>query len=317
MKVISYSCPEEVTMPTTIKLVPEMLHPDGPERVGTGITAFIQRHSVPIYYALAFAISWGAILLAVGPDGFFGTGATIVVAGSVSLAGPSIAGVLMTGLVEGKEGLRRLVSRLRRWRVGARWYAVALLTGPLVMGVTVSGFSLVSLDFRPDIVTADGKLGIVVVGIAAGLAVGVFEELGWTGFALPRLRGRYGVLTTGLVMGLLWGAWHFPLFAGTTDPKGIVPSALLVSALLFAWLPPYRVLMVWVYDRTESLLMAILMHAPISATTYVLASEAKPGTALLTQVLVWGAFFWAIVAVVALANGGHLTRRQDGAAPKA
>jgi hypothetical protein len=79
--------------------------------------------------------------------------------------------------------------------------------------------------------------------------------------------------------------------------------------LLFAWLPPYRVLMVWVYDRTESLLLAYLMHVPISTTAFILAAEAKDGTAAVTTVLVWGAMFWVLVAVVAWANGGHLTRR--------
>ena len=129
---------------------------------------------------------------------------------------------------------RRLVSRLRRWRVGARWYAVALQTGPLVMVATVFALSLASPEFRPDFITADDKLSIVVTGIAVGLMVGFFEELGWTGFALSRLRRRYGVVTTGLVMGLLWGAWHFPMFAGTTDPTGTLPAALVVAMYLFA-----------------------------------------------------------------------------------
>ena len=61
-------------------------------------------------------------------------------------------------------------------------------------------------------------------------------------------------------MGLLWGLWHFPMFAGTRDPTGTLPAAC-GRPLLFAWLPPYRVLMVWVYDRTESLPIAMLMHA--------------------------------------------------------
>ena len=231
--------------------------------------------------------------------------------GAALIAGPSVAGVLLTGLLDGTAGLRQLVSRLRRWRVGARWYLVALLTGPFVMGATVFGLSLVSREFRPDILTAGDKVSIVVFGIAVGLMVGVFEELGWTGFALPRLRRRYGVLTTGVVMGLPWGAWHLPMFAGTTDPEGTVPAALVVAVLLFAWLPPYRVLMVWVYDRTQSLLIAMLMHAPISVTTYVLASEATSTAAVLTPVLVWGAALWVIVGVVAWANGGHLTRGQE------
>jgi membrane protease YdiL (CAAX protease family) len=301
-------------MSSTIEKAPEKPPLERAEGAMKGITALVRRHAVATYYVLAFAISGGGFLLVVGPDGFFATGSAIAGAGALALAGPSVAGVLMTGLVDGREGFRGLVSRLRRGRVGARWYAVALLIGPLVMGATVFGLSLASPDFRPDIVTADDKLSIVVVGIAIGLVGPFLEELGWTGFALPRLRERYGVLATGLVMGLLWGAWHFPLFAGERDPEGSVPTALLVGVFLFAWLPPYRVLMVWVYDRTQSLLMAYLMHVPISATAIILASDAMPGTAAVTKVLVWGAVFWVIVAVVAWANRGHLTGRQDGGA---
>lgn len=296
-------------MATMIKRPPGTLPPEALESPRKGIIPFIKRHAVATYYALAFAITWGVVLLVLGPDGFFATGSDIAGAAALAIAGPAVAGVLLTGLVDGREGLRRLVSRLRRWRVGARWYAVALLTGPFVMGATVFGLSLTSPDFRPDIASADDKLSIVAAGIAIGLVGPFLEELGWTGFALPRLRERYGVLTTGLVMGLLWGAWHFPFFAGETDPEGTVPAALLVAAFLFAWLPPYRVLMVWVYDRTESLLMAYLMHVPISTTAFILVSEATPGTGAVTKVLVWGAVFWVIVAVVAWANGGHLTRR--------
>jgi membrane protease YdiL (CAAX protease family) len=293
----------------------EMSHPDGTEKARTGITGFITRHAVPTYYVLAFAISWGGILLILGPDGLFSTGTTMPFAGGAALlAGPAIAGILLTGLIDGRSGLRRLVSRLLRWRVGARWYAVALLTGPLIIGATVFALSLASPEFRPDFLTTNDKLSIVATGIVLGLIVGFFEELGWTGFVLPRLRQRYGVVTTGLVMGLLWGAWHFPMFGGTTDPTGILPAALVVAVYLFAWLPPYRVLMVWVYDRTESLFIAMLMHVPISVTAFVLASEATSSAALVVPVLIRGAALWLIVAVVAWANGGSLTRRQNPAA---
>ena len=177
-------------MSTTVKRA-EMPHPEGTGQSRTGITAFITRHAVPAFYALAFAISWGGILLILGPDGLFSTGATMPLAGGAALvAGPSVAAVLLTGLIDGRPGLRRLVSRLRRWRVGARWYAVALLTGPLVMAATVFALSLASPEFRPDFITADDKLSIVVTGIAVGLMVGFFEELGWTG--LP-CRGCGGV----------------------------------------------------------------------------------------------------------------------------
>jgi hypothetical protein len=64
--------------------------------------------------------------------------------------------------------------------------------------------------------------------------------------------------------------------------------------------------MVWVYDWTGSLLIAMLMHAPISVAAYVLASEVSSAAELLTPVLLWGGVFWVIVAVAAWASGGHL-----------
>jgi membrane protease YdiL (CAAX protease family) len=181
------------------------------------------------------------------------------------------------------------------------------------MATTVTALSLLSTKFRPDVATADDKVSLVIAGIAGGIAVAVFEELGWSGVALPRLRAGLGVVATGLVMGLLWSVWHFPLFGGTTDPEGTVPRVVLVVVLLFAWLTPYRLLMVWLYDRTESLPLAMLMHAPIAAGALILATEDASGTATMIQVLTWGAIYWAIVGVIASANGGHLTRGQDRA----
>src|SRR5918993_3460321 len=173
----------------------------------TIIRAFIERHPLLSYFALTFAISWGGFVLVVGPGGFPGTGsqfdtlATFVVL--AMLAGPSVAGLLLTGLVDGKAGLRELLSRLLRWRVGARWYAAALLTAPILAAAVLFALSVSSPIF-----TTDEKASVVLVGIAAGLTT-VFEEIGWTGFATPTLlRVRHGVLGTGLIVGLLWGAWH-------------------------------------------------------------------------------------------------------------
>jgi membrane protease YdiL (CAAX protease family) len=276
------------------------------------IRDLVRSHPVVAYYALTFAISWGGILVVVGPSGFTGTAATILVSGLVSLAGPSVAGVLLTWIVDGRAGLRRLLSRLLRWRVSARWYAVALLTGPVVMAATLFTLSAADPAFLPAIVTADDKLGLLAAGIAAGALVPVFEELGWTGFAMPRLRERHGVLATGLLMGLLWGVWHYPFFSGTTDASGIVPAGLLVAILLFAWLPAYRVLMVWVYDRTGSLLVAMLMHAPIVVCQYVLATDVS-GAGRAVEVLATGAVYWIIALAVAWSGSRALGRTRSTA----
>src|SRR5215207_3593346 len=177
------------------------------------IRAFIKSHPLLTYFALTFAISWGGIVIVLGPGSFPGTpeqlDTLLPLVVLAILAGPSVAGVLTTVLVSGRAGFRELLSRLLRWRVDARWYAVALLTAPLIVMATLLALSLISPVFLPDIFTASDKASLLLSGIVAGLTGGFFEELGWTGFAVPRLRLRYGVLATGLIVGLVWGAWHF------------------------------------------------------------------------------------------------------------
>ena len=107
----------------------------------------------------------------------------------------------LTGLVDGGPGLRDFLARLRRWRVDAHWYAVTLLTPPLLAKATLFALALTSPVFLPGIFASDDKASLLLSGIMAGLVGGLFEEPGWTGFAVPKLRQRYGVFTTGLIVG--------------------------------------------------------------------------------------------------------------------
>src|SRR5688572_30362966 len=249
---------------------------------------FVVRHPVVTYFVLTFLISWSGILVVLGPGAF--TGATVPTEGLLPLVflamftGPSVAGILMTGLVDGKAGFHDLRSRLLRWRLDVRWYVVALLTAPLMVTAVLLPLSLRSAGFVPGVFASDNKGSLLVIGLAAGLMTGFCEELGWTGFVIPRLRLRYGILTTGLIVGLLWGAWHFPLFSG--DLSGALPLALFLPVQLFTFLPAYRVLMVWVYDRTGSLLVAIVMHASLTASTLILQPLDVAGMRALTYDLV-------------------------------
>jgi len=169
------------------------------------IKTFIKRHPVLTYFALTFAISWGGVLIVVGPGGIPANAEQLgLLLPFVVLAltiGPSVAGILLTGLVDGGPGLREFLARLRRWRVDARWYAVALLTPPLLATATLFALALTSPVFLPGIFASDDKASLLLSGIIAGLVGGLFEEPGWTGFAVPKLRQRYGVFTTGLIVG--------------------------------------------------------------------------------------------------------------------
>jgi membrane protease YdiL (CAAX protease family) len=283
----------------------------------TTIKAFIKTHPVLTYYALAFAISWCGMLILVGPGGIPATPEQtemlFPIALLAMLAGPSVAGILLTGLVQGRAGFRELLSRLFRWRVGARWYAVALLATPLLATATLFALLPISPVFLPGIFASDDKASVLLIGIAVGLVVGFFEELGWTGFAIPRLRRRYDVLTTGLIVGLLWGAWHFILAFWTSgDSSGALTLPLFLPWVLYnvGLLPVYRVLMVWVYDRTGSLLVAMLMHASLTGgLAMILMPLAISGVPNLIWYLVLTAALWVVVAAVAVANGGKLSRQ--------
>jgi len=235
------------------------------------------------------------------------------------LAGPSVAGLLLTSLVHGRAGLRELLSRLLRWRASFRWYAVALLAAPLVFTAVLLALSLTSPVFLPGIINTTGdKASFLLLGIVPALMVGFFEELGWTGFAIPRLRLRYSVLATGLIVGVLWGAWHVltnVIWASSTTSGGL-PLALFMTVngfgFLVGQLPAYRILMVWIYDRTGSLLVAMLMHASLSACTFILGPLGISGVALLTYGFGVAVVMWAVVAAVALANRGQLSQKPLG-----
>ena len=274
--------------------------------------SFVRRYPAACYFALAFAISWGGILLVIhgGPIPATPEEARRLF-GSVylaMLAGPSIAGVAMTGVVGGLTGLRNYRSRLFKWRVARVWYAVALLTAPLALALTMFALSRFTPAFVPAIlnggtidpagpIQAQSAATLVLVGVAIGLGAGFFEEIGWTGFAIPTLLQRMAGLSTAVIVGVLWGAWHFlAVWWGSATAFGSVPVPLFMAVSLFTFLPPYRVLMVRVYERTGSTLVAILMHASLT-TSMIILGPAVNGAKSVVYNLAFGAALWGIVAV--------------------
>jgi membrane protease YdiL (CAAX protease family) len=285
----------------------------------TTIKAFIKRNPVLTYFIITFVISWGAVLIMIGYKGMPTTkeqlDAQLPVAILAMLGGPSIAGLLMTGLVNGRAGFRNLLSRLLKWRVSFCWYAVALLTGPLVLLVAHLVLSLISPIYVPGIFASDNKSSLLLLGIMGGVMVGICEELGWTGFAIPELRQRYSILTTGLIVGVIWGAWHIlsnDVWAIRTY-SGALSPALFVTlrgfGFLIGQLPPFRILIVWVYDRTGSLLVAMLMHVGLTASSLILGPLAELGVSVLIYDLALAVAMWVVAAAVVAANGGQLSRQ--------
>lgn len=269
---------------------------------------FLARHAVLTFMVLTIVISWACLAFALGPAAFPASAEQLqsVAAGLAILAGPALAALVLTGVLEGASGYRELRSRLLRWRVPAGWYAAAILVAPLAAAVASFGLALFAPKYLPAILTSGNAGDLVAAALASGIMIGFFEELGWTGFAVPRLRRRHDMLSTGLLLGLVWGVWHFPLFWARDSFAGALGLALLL-ARLFSWLPPFRALMVWIHDRTRSLLVVMLMHVSLVLSTLLL-QPAVTGSSLLVYILVWAALLWAASLAVTRAT----TREERG-----
>jgi membrane protease YdiL (CAAX protease family) len=236
----------------------------------------IKGHPVAAYFLITYALTWGGVLAAAGTARFQGRALPAEQLAPVMLAmllGPSVAGLLVTALIEGGAGLRQLLAGIGSWRVAPRWYALALVALPLLAtSLLLTLAARVSPAFAP-------RLNLLY-GVPVGLLAGFFEELGWTGLATRRLLARHSVLRSGLLVGLLWGLWHSVAgFIGSAP--GQEPFWLAEFALYWiAVLTVYRVLMTWVYSKTGSLLVAQLMHAASTGAMVALTPPLAHGQTL-------------------------------------
>jgi pimeloyl-ACP methyl ester carboxylesterase/membrane protease YdiL (CAAX protease family) len=269
------------------------------------MVTLIRRYPLTAYYLFTFALSWGGFLAVVGPGSLLNSGwqaeGKFLSAVMVMLAGPAVAGLLLTGLLDGRAGYRDLFSTLGRWRVGIHWYAFAILPAPIISAAVLFALSTTSPLFA-----ADNKAAVVLGGLGAALTT-ILEEVGWTGFAVPRLRRRHSVPITGLIVGMLWGLWHFlqQVFVSGTYAGGIpLPAFLMLSVFAgIANLTAYRVLMVWLYDCTGSLLVTTVMHGMLTASSIFWFTPIATGALFLANVWLAAVAMWLLVAVVASIEG--------------
>ena len=179
----------------------------------------------------------------------------------------SLAGIILTAIVSGKVGLKEMFRRLLIWRAGIGWWVFALIAfalmylGGLVLAALFSG-STVSVNLAQPLYMFF-PLFIMKFFLDAGLG----EELGWRGFLLPRLQTRYSALVSSIIVGIVWGLWHLPLFMleGMSPTYemgqawGVVPALLGYTVVVVI---PYSILFTWMYNNTKgSLLLAFVFHA--------------------------------------------------------
>ena len=262
----------------------------------------LTNNQVTSYFLLTFIISWGAILIIVGPNGLPATSEEAKQAiGLGLLLGPSSAAFVLTAVLKGKEGLRELLLPTRngnlRQNRGCSYYALAVLIAPVSSIVTLLILSTFLSDaYTPKLFTSTDKPSLVLTGISVGFVIGTFEEIGWSGYAAPRLLQSHTVLQTGVITGAIWGLWHFPPFweVDTFSSRG---PLLLLFGRLFSWIIAFRVIMVWFYSkakRSVGLLLMILMHTSL---VFCMIAIEPPlhDYELLTYILSWTIVLWLTV----------------------
>jgi membrane protease YdiL (CAAX protease family) len=177
---------------------------------------------------------------------------------------------------------------------------MALLTPPLlIMIVLLALHALISPVFTPH---------IFPLGATFGIVAGFCEEIGWTGYALPKMQLQSGALAGSTLLGLLWGLWHLPVVdsLGAASPHGAYWLPYFVAFI--AVMTAMRVLIVWVAANTNSVLLAQLMHA--SSTGFLVMLSPAPVTP--AQEVFWYAVYAGLLwlAVVAVVNSRRRSARQ-------
>lgn len=267
--------------------------------------ALVGRHPVGTWFALVFLTSWGgglalrAVLNAVGVT--FGPIAALSLFPALILT-VAVSGVIFTRVIDGANGIRRLRESATRWRLGG-WYLSALLPPTLIL-LALRPLSAIDPAFAPNFFPA---------GFSFGVAAGLLEEVGWTGYALPALTRQRSWKSASVGLGVAWGFWHLPVvdFLGAATPHRQWLIAFFLSFLLVV--SALRVIISWAATRTGSLIVAQIIHISSTGSLVMLGPPHVSPAQEALWYAAYGALLWIVAAVILVrSNNPALPRTLHG-----
>jgi membrane protease YdiL (CAAX protease family) len=260
----------------------------------------VREQPLVAFFVLAYALSWWPSLI------YLATGSGPPILG----CGPFLAAVAVLALTAGKGGIRTLLRSMLRWRVGLRWWTIAILA-PVVMTCLAAGLNIAlgaPIPAAADFAKWPSIFSTALVILLVPIAGGAWEEPGWRGYALPRLLAGRSALEASLVLGGLWALWHVPLFLTGKQHWSDLMLVVLVS-----------VFVTWLFRNALcSVLVTMVFHATNNAFSGGYVSPMFHGNDSVRQswmlVAVWGAAA-VLVAVFAKSFRGAVTL-EESAAPR-
>jgi CAAX protease family protein len=235
----------------------------------------IKRHQIVAFFFLPFAITWGigafAIFLPIQFRTLFGEISDTHPLYYVAVAAPTISASLLALTWEGWHGLGNLFRRLFRWRFGIQWYALVMVGLPL-LGWLITRFT--GSHPLKDISTP-ALLLVLLLNLLVTGPLG--EELGWRGYALPRLLERFSPFKASLILGIIWGVWHLPSFYfSAMVQSGLSLPLFLLNAVCLSFLAS------WLFMNTGgSVLITVLLHYMVNFCVSVLGVPLPAFTSLM------------------------------------
>jgi membrane protease YdiL (CAAX protease family) len=247
----------------------------------------IKQHALAIFCALTIALTFATALLPVPGEA----------AAVVMVFIPALLSISLTAISEGRAGVRSLFGKLAHWRISLKWVVIALalaLVIRLTMSLIALGLGIIStIQLRPG-----GPAQYVILGVVF-FVFAVPEELGWRGYALPKLLERYSPLAAGLIIGVLWGSLHLALLLPGMMNEGApqLPTVLglVGGSILFTWL---------YVNSNGNIVLTTLFHA--AQSFFVIVNE---GLTVTQQAWLMAGVYLAVALIVVLATGPRLTRR--------
>jgi membrane protease YdiL (CAAX protease family) len=259
-------------------------------------STWIQKHSLILYFAIAYAITWAfEIPLAAVRQGW----TSLQVPFSIHYLGafgPMLAALIVTGLTQGSNGIRQLLSGLLKWQVGWGWLLFCV-GSPIAMFALAAGVMRATSGEWPNLALLGEVEYLPYLGVGGAFVLwfltwGAGEEVGWRGFALPRLQKGRSALTATIILGVAHAFWHLPAFfyKDTYISMGLAFGLpMLVLSIVAA-----AIVFTWIYNSTQgSVLMVALFHA-----LFDMLSVSKAGGASAPAVM--SAVVWILAPVLVI-----------------